>query len=166
MTMVENAEHTEEGRIEPTELAQLTADVVAAYVSRNVVSPSGLPQLIDVVSRGLQGIGQMPEEALATKPEPAVPVRRSISPDQLTCLVCGKRQKLLKRHLTAAHQLTPAAYRELFDLKADYPMVAPSYARRRSEMALRLGLGRKQSPPPPHRRGRQKSAPTEGEAQG
>jgi predicted transcriptional regulator len=163
--MAEDTERTGEG-IEPTELAELTTDIVAAYVAHNAMSPADLPKVIDMVSRGLQGIGQAAEEdAPASKPAPAVPVRRSISPDQLTCLICGKAQKLLKRHLTTAHELTPAAYRELFDLKADYPMVAPSYSQRRSEMALRLGLGRKQAPPPPRRRARRKSAATEGEAQ-
>ncbi len=164
--MAEDAERTGEG-IEPTELAELTTNIVAAYVAHNAMSPADLPKVIDVVGRGLQGIGlAAEEEAPPSKPAPVVPVRRSISPDQLTCLLCGKAQKLLKRHLTTAHELTPAAYRELFGLKADYPMVAPSYARQRSEMALRFGLGRKQPPPPPRRRARRKSAPTEGEAQG
>jgi MucR family transcriptional regulator, transcriptional regulator of exopolysaccharide biosynthesis len=78
--------------------------------------------------------------------------RARSSQDQITCLVCGKSQKMLKRHLATAHDLTPAAYRELYDLKPDYPMVAPSYAKQRSELALRLGLGRKQ--PAPARRPR------------
>jgi predicted transcriptional regulator len=150
MMMAEDAVAAGGERIKPTKLAQLTAGVVAAYLSRNVTSPSDLPLLIDKVGRGLQEIGQAPEETPPTKPEPAVPIRRSISPDQLTCLVCGRSQKLLKRHLVAVHELTPAAYRELFDLKPDYPMVAPNYAQLRSEMALRFGLGRKQ--PPPRRR--------------
>jgi predicted transcriptional regulator len=142
MTMAEDAEPTEEGRIEPAELARLTADVVAAYVSHCAVSLSDLGRLIEVVSRGLQGIGHAPEEAPPSIPEPAVPVGRSISPDQITCLVCGKALKLLKRHLTTAHELTPAAYRELFGLNADYPMAAPRSAQQRPEMALRRGLGR------------------------
>jgi predicted transcriptional regulator len=79
---------------------------------------------------------------LESKPEPAVPVRRSIRPDHLACLVCGKPQKTLKRHLGAAHGLTPAEYRERFDLKADYPMIAPNYAQQRSELARQIGLGR------------------------
>jgi predicted transcriptional regulator len=76
-----------------------------------------------------------------------VPVRRSIAPDRLTCLVCGKIQKTLKRHLAVAHDLTPAAYRELFELKPDYPMAAPSYAQERAELARRIGLGRQQVQP-------------------
>ena len=149
--MTEEAGPTGGKRIKQAKLVQLTAGVVAAYLSHNVTSPSELPHLIDIVGRGLQEVGQAPEETPPTKPEPAVSVRRSISPDQLTCLVCGKSQKLLKRHLAAVHELTPAAYRELFDLKVDYPMVAPNYAQQRSEMALRFGLGRKQ---PPRRRAR------------
>jgi predicted transcriptional regulator len=149
MTMADDTESTGE-RNAPTELARLTTEVVAAYVSGNTMPPSDLPELIGAVSRALRGIGQASEQAPPPKPEPAVTVRRSISPDQITCLVCGKKQKMLKRHLAAAHDLTPAAYRELFDLKPDYPMVAPSYAQQRSEMALRIGLGRKQ--PPPRRR--------------
>jgi hypothetical protein len=84
MTMAEDAERTG-ARIEPTELAELTTSIVAAYVSRNAMPPSDLPQLIDAVSRGLQGIGPSPEEAPPVKAEPAVSVRRSISADQLTC---------------------------------------------------------------------------------
>ena len=82
-----------------------------------------------------------------------MPVRRSVRPDHLVCLVCGKSQKTLKRHLGAAHRLTPAQYRERFDLKADYPMIAPNYAQQRSELALQVGLGR---PKKPARRRRKK----------
>jgi predicted transcriptional regulator len=164
--MVENTERTGQ-RIEPTELAELTTDIVTAYVSGNAMALTDLPKVIDLVGRGLQGIGHAAEEeASPSKPEPVVPVHRSISPDQLTCLVCGKAQKLLKRHLATAHELTPVAYRELFDLRPDYPMAAPSYARLRSEMALEFGLGRKQPPSPPRRRARKKSVATVGEAQG
>ena len=146
--MSEDTGSSEAKRIKPTELAQLTTDVIAAYLSRNVTSLADLPNLIDTVGRGLREIEQAAEEALPTKPEPAVPVRRSIKPDQLTCLVCGKPQKLLKRHLAAAHELTPAAYRELFELKPGYPMVAPNYAQQRSEWARRSGLGRPKKAPP------------------
>ena len=159
--MAEDAKSTGEDQIEPTDLARLTTEVVSAYVSGNTIPQSDLPQLIQVVSREFQGIGQAAEETEPSKPEPAVSVRRSVTPDELTCLVCGKRQKLLKRHLTTAHELTPAAYRELYGLKPDYPMVAPRYAQQRSEMALRIGLGRKQPPPPPRRRPRRRKVATE-----
>jgi predicted transcriptional regulator len=167
MTMAEDAGAVSEKQIEAADLARLTTDIVSAYVSGNTIPASDLPQLIVMVSRGLQGIGQAPEETQPTKPAPAVPVRRSIGPDQITCLVCGKRQTMLKRHLVTAHDLTPGAYRELYGLKPDYPMVAPSYAKQRSEMALRIGLGRKQAPP--HRRPRKartKARAPEGSAEG
>lgn len=156
--MADDSESTDEG-IERTDLARLTVDIVAAYVSGNTMPPADLPQLIQVVSRGLLGIGPAAEEAPAPRPEPVVSVRRSISPDQLTCLVCGKSQTMLKRHLAVAHDLTPSSYRELYGLKPDYPMVAPNYAKQRSEMALRTGLGRKQ--PPPRRRPRRTAAASE-----
>jgi MucR family transcriptional regulator, transcriptional regulator of exopolysaccharide biosynthesis len=80
--------------------------------------------------------------AQAPEPEPAVPIRRSVGKDQVICLICGQKQKLLKRHLATAHDLTPDQYRERFGLRSDYPMVAPGYAKARAEMALRIGLGR------------------------
>ena len=94
---------------------------------------------------------QEPEPA---KPEPAVPVRRSVQNEHLTCLVCGKQRRTLRRHLDAAHQLTPGAYREQFGLKPDYPMTAPGYSRQRSEMAKRMGLGRRKQAPARARKSR------------
>ena len=111
-----------------------------------------LGDLIGSVGRSLDALGR--ERAEPARPEPAVPVRRSIREEHLTCLVCGKQQKALRRHLDVAHQLTPEAYREQFGLKPDYPMSAPGYSRQRSEMAQRLGLGRGAVTPPRRRRGR------------
>jgi predicted transcriptional regulator len=102
------------------------------------------------VSRALGALGR--EQAEPTKPEPAVPVRRSLHDDHLVCLVCGKQQKTLRRHLDAAHQLTPETYREQFGLKPEYPMAAPSYSRQRSEMAKRIGLGQRVQAPLRRRR--------------
>ena len=126
------AEHAEEHKPEESRsVAELTTEIVVAYVTRNTIAPADLGDLIAAVSRALDALGrQEPEPA---KPEPAVPVRRSIRDEHLTCLVCGKQQKTLRRHLDVAHQLTPEAYRERFELKPDYSMVAPSYARQRSE---------------------------------
>jgi predicted transcriptional regulator len=104
-----------------------------------------LGDLIGAVSRALATLGR--EEPVPARPEPAVPVRRSIRDDHLVCLVCGKQQKILRRHLQAAHQLTPEAYREQFGLKPDYPMAAPGYSRQRSEMARRTGLGQRARAP-------------------
>ena len=78
----------------------------------------------------------------AAAPKPAIPIERSVSRDRITCLICGRQQRMLKRHLAVAHQLTPAEYRGLFDLPPDYPMVAPSYVQQRAEIARRIGLGR------------------------
>jgi predicted transcriptional regulator len=106
------------------------------------------------VASELRKVGTEQPAELELKPEPAVPVRRSIGSDHLVCLICGKKQKLLKRHLVVEHSLTPDQYRKLFDLKPDYPMVAPSYAQQRREIAVKIGLGR---PKKPARRRRKKS---------
>ena len=126
----------------PSSLAQLTAEIVSAYVSNNKIAPSELGGLITTVAGQLSKVGAEPDQPAEEKPEPAVPVRRSIQPDHLICLVCGQSQKMLKRHLAVQHDLTPAQYREHFDLKPDYPMAAPNYVQQRREVALRTGLGR------------------------
>jgi predicted transcriptional regulator len=142
------ANHTDQqGQEEPRPVAALTTEIVAAYLTNNTVATADLGDLIGAVGRALQYLGRADTEQPMAKAEPAVPVRRSIHDDHLVCLICGKRQKVLRRHLDAAHQLTPEAYRELFGLKSDYPMATPGYSRQRSEMAQRFGLGRKQAPP-------------------
>ena len=131
--------------LEQTTLAELTAEIVSAYVSCNQIGPSDLGILVSTVAGELRMVGRV-EQPPESKLEPAVPVRRSIRPDHLVCLVCGKPQKTLKRHLGAAHGLTPAQYRERFELKRDYPMTSPNYAQQRREVALRTGLGRPKEP--------------------
>jgi predicted transcriptional regulator len=140
------AEHAEEQKQEePRSVAKLTTGIVVAYVTRNTVAPADLGELIGAVSRALNALDrEKPEPA---KPEPAVPVRRALHDDHLVCLVCGKQQKTLRRHLDVAHQLTPEAYREQFGLKPNYPMAAPGYSRQRSEMAKRVGLGQRVQAP-------------------
>jgi predicted transcriptional regulator len=135
-------------------VAALTAEIVTAYVSNNQIAMADLAGLITTVAGQLRRVGAEPEQPSEEKPEPAVSVRRSVRPDHLLCLVCGKPQKMLKRHLAARHELTPAQYRERFGLKPDYPMTAPNYAQQRREVALAAGLGRPQTPA---RRGRQAS---------
>ncbi len=127
-------------RIDHSTLAEMTAEIVSAYVSHNRVAPSDVPTVISSVAARLGKLGQ--EEEVPAKREPAVPVRRSISKDHITCLICGRRHKLLKRHLAVAHGMTPAEYREAFELKPDYPMTAPSYVQQRSDIAMQIGLGR------------------------
>jgi predicted transcriptional regulator len=123
------------------------ADIVAAHVSNNSVSANDLPALIKSVHTALAALGQAPEPVEEER-KPAVSVRSSVKPDAVTCLECGAKMKMLKRHLGTDHGLTPAEYRTRWNLAADYPMVAPDYAAKRKELALRIGLGRKpgQSP--------------------
>jgi predicted transcriptional regulator len=123
-------------------LLKLTAEVVASYVSSHRVAPAELDIIIGSVGSSLAEVGD-PPQAVPARMEPAVPVRRSVGKNHLICLVCGQKQKTLKRHLAVRHQLSPADYRDRYDLRSDYPLVAPSYAALRSEMARRTGLGRK-----------------------
>ena len=131
---------------EPDEKA-LVAQILSSYLSNNTVAPADLPSVIESVKRafaGTAGTTSTPvSDSGAKRWEPAVPVRRSVTPEAVTCLVCGGKLKSLKRHLQTAHQLTPREYRDAFKLKSDYPIVAPAYAARRSDLAKSLGLGRK-----------------------
>ena len=119
----------------------LTAQIVSAHVSKNNVAPDALPALIQDVYRTLSTVAREP--AQADKPQPAVPVKKSIFPDHIICLEDGKKLKMLKRHLKTSFNLTPDQYRERCGLPADYPMVAPDYARHRSSLAKKIGLGTK-----------------------
>jgi predicted transcriptional regulator len=119
--------------------ATLTADVVSAFVSHNAVRAADLSDLITSVHRALQGLSA-PPQAEPEKREPPVSIKKSITPDFLISLEDGKRYKSLRRHLTG-RGLTPEQYREKWGLPRDYPMVAPNYAKRRSELAKALGLG-------------------------
>ncbi len=121
-------------------LTTLTADIVAAYVSNNMVATGDIASLIHNVFNALNQIGA-PTPAPAPRQEPAVSVRASIKPDYLICLEDGKKLKMLKRHLLTHFSLTPEQYRAKWDLPADYPMVAPNYAEERRALAKRIGLG-------------------------
>jgi predicted transcriptional regulator len=124
-------------------LRSLVADIVAAYVGGNQLPSSQLPEVIRSVYNALAGVkGQV--DAPTTEPlKSAVPIRKSVTPDFIVCLEDGKKLKMLKRHLRTTYDLTPEQYRAKWGLPADYPMVAPSYAARRSEFAKQIGLGRK-----------------------
>ena len=116
------------------------ADIVSAHVSNNSVSASDLPGLIQSVYASLAVLGQAPEP-VEEELTPAVSVRSSVKPDAVTCLDCGARMKMLKRHLKTSYNLSPEQYRERWGLPADYPMVALDYARHRSSLAKKIGLG-------------------------
>ncbi len=123
-----------------TELLPLVTDIVAAHLSNNNVPSSELPQLIRDVYQALAAAsGGAP--APASRPDPAVPVKKSITPDYIVCLEDGKKLKMLKRHLRTAYDMSPEQYRERWNLPADYPMVAPNYAKQRSKLAKAIGLG-------------------------
>jgi predicted transcriptional regulator len=123
-----------------SDLLALTTEIVAAHVSNNTVSVGDLPQLINQVYHSLANIGTAPV-APAERPQPAVPVKKSVHADFIICLEDGKKLKMLKRHLKTAYNMTPETYRERWGLGADYPMVAPNYARQRSRLAKEIGLG-------------------------
>jgi predicted transcriptional regulator len=128
--------------LDPAALIEMTVDVVAAYVTRNHVQAADMPNLIATVHGSLAGMGSAPEPVReAERPVPPVSIKKSLTDDYLVSLEDGKRYQSLKRHLSR-HGLTPAEYRAKWGLPADYPMVAPAYARRRSELAKSLGLGR------------------------
>jgi predicted transcriptional regulator len=117
----------------------MVSEIVSAYVSKNSLPPSELPHLIKTVHDALSS----PEQGASSAPEPAVPIKKSIRPDYVICLEDGKKLKMLKRHLRTAYDMSPDEYRQKWGLASDYPMVAPKYAARRSELAKKIGLGRK-----------------------
>jgi len=124
-------------------LIELTADVVAAYVSNNPVPVSELPNLIADIHAALGRVGSASEQAPVDKQKPAVNPKRSVHDDYIVCLEDGKKFKSLKRHLMTHYNLSPDQYREKWNLDSSYPMVAPNYAAARSQLAKKMGLGRK-----------------------
>ncbi|MEI2384613.1 MucR family transcriptional regulator [Breoghania sp. JC706] len=122
-------------------LIDLTADIVSAYVSNNTVPATDLPQLINEVYGALQKTSGVVSEPEPEPLKPAVPVKKSVTPDYIICLEDGKQFKSLKRHLRTHYDMTPEEYREKWGLPADYPMVAPNYAAARSDLAKKMGLG-------------------------
>ena len=130
------ADHTDEARC-----IQLTANIVSAYVSNNTVSSAEMPALISQVYSALMRVSKGAVDAAPAAPlTPAVPIKRSITPEYLVCLEDGKKFKSLKRHLRQ-YRMTPDQYRAKWNLPADYPMVAPNYAAARSQLAKQMGLG-------------------------
>ena len=124
-----------------SDLIEMTAGIVSAYVGNNVVSTADLPALIKQVHAALANVGSPAAEPAPTPKEPAVSVKKSITPDYLICLEDGRKFKSLKRHLRTKYDLTPEDYRAKWGLPKDYPMVAPNYAAQRSKLAKEIGLG-------------------------
>lgn len=124
------------------DLLGITAEIVAAHVSNNPVSTSDLPALIVEVHRTLSSLGSAAAAPVATPAkEPAISIKKSVTPDYIVCLEDGKKLKMLKRHLQTSYGLTPDQYRQKWGLPSDYPMVAPNYAKHRSALAKEIGLG-------------------------
>jgi predicted transcriptional regulator len=126
----------------PEELLRLGAEIVAAYVSRNAVSPDAVPDIIRTVHQALEGLSRGAPPPVEERPKPAVPISRSVQHDFIVCLEDGKKLKMLKRYLRSRYDMSPDEYRRRWGLPADYPMVAPAYAARRSDFAKQIGLGR------------------------
>jgi predicted transcriptional regulator len=129
-------------------LVELTAEIVSAYVTNNPVPVSDLPALIESVHRSISNLGSSANDVKAEADQkPAVNPKRSVQNDYIVCLEDGQKFRSLKRHLSSKYGMTPEEYRLKWNLPADYPMVAPSYAKARSEMAKSMGLGRKAGGP-------------------
>jgi predicted transcriptional regulator len=123
------------------EILELTTEIVSAHVSNNLVSIGDLPSLIQEVYKTMSLVGR--EQASTERLRPAVPVSKSVLPDYIICLEDGKKLKMLKRHIMTSYNLSPKEYRDRWGLVADYPMVAPNYAKHRSNLAKKIGLGTK-----------------------
>ena len=139
-------------------LVELSASVVGAYVSHNALSASDLPKLIAQVHQALIALGGPAPAEAAPELKPAVPVKKSITPDYLICLEDGKKFKSLKRHLRTEYDMSPDEYRARWGLPPDYPMVAPNYSEARSALAKSIGLGRKPEAAPVRSRSRKSAA--------
>ena len=126
-------------KVNLSELLELTTEIVSAHVGNNTVALNDVPSLIQDVYKTLAVLGN--SQDTPERPRPAVPIKKSVFPDYVVCLEDGKKLKMLKRHLMTSYNLTPEDYRERWGLPADYPMVAPNYAKHRSSLAKKIGLG-------------------------
>lgn len=134
--------------MEREHIASLTADIAGSYVANNKLDSESVGSLVTTIYRALADLGA--EQTEVESPEPVVSVRASIKKDHLVCLACGKKMKMIKRHLNTEHGMTPNEYREAYGLPESYPLVAPDYAKTRSELAKKIGLGKN----PNQKRGR------------
>ena len=135
----------DEGNASRQDIMRMTTDIVSAFTSRNSISSLALTTLISQVYETLDTLAQsnVQKGCAAISRKPAVPIRRSVNPDYIVCLEDGRKLKMLKRYLRAAFNMTPEEYRARWGLPQDYPMVAPSYAKKRSDFAKKMGLGKR-----------------------
>jgi predicted transcriptional regulator len=148
-----------EGAVEKTsrsDILRMAVDVVSAYLGHNSLSSSQIPEIIQTVFSSLQQLGEHGPGGRGEASKPAVPIKKSLTPDYLICLEDGKKMKMLKRHLMTDHKLTPDQYRARWGLPSTYPMVAANYAKTRSALAKKIGLGQKRSMP--RKAGRKRNA--------
>lgn len=129
-------------QLDRSEILALTSEIVSSHVSNNAVNQNDLATMIELVFHTLSSLANPPAEVVEEL-KPAVAIKKSIFDDHIVCLEDGKKLKMLKRHLKTAYDMTPEDYRAKWDLPSDYPMVAPAYARKRQELAKKIGLGRK-----------------------
>ncbi len=134
-----------QNRISEEEMLRMTASVVSAYVGNNSVAAAQIPEVIKTVFGSLNSLGRAGRGR--ELPKPAIPIKRSVTPDYIVCLEDGRKLKMLKRHLRTTYKMSVDDYRQKWGLPPDYPMVAPNYARQRSAFAKRIGLGRRSSRP-------------------
>ncbi|MDR3440824.1 MucR family transcriptional regulator [Telmatospirillum sp.] len=135
-------------KISRDDILRMAVDVVAAYVSKNPIPAGQIPEVIHTVYNSLSQLDGQAPEVKPEAPRPAVPVKKSVTPDYIVCLEDGKKLKMLKRHLRTTYNMTPDEYRAKWSLAPDYPMVAPNYAAQRSDFAKKIGLGRKSAEAP------------------
>jgi len=127
-----------------SEVLEMTSDIVSSFVAHNPVPSSALAELIKTVHETIEELAS-DKPAEPPRPDPAVPISKSITPDHIICLEDGRKLKMLKRYLRSRYELTPDEYRARWGLPSDYPMVAPNYAKKRSAFAKEIGLGRKRA---------------------
>lgn len=130
------------GSLEADEIMRMTTDIVASFVANNPVPSDSLPDLIASVHKTVTNLSSKEAAQTQERPKPAVPISRSITEDHIICLEDGKKLKMLKRYLRSHYGMTPEEYRKRWGLPADYPMVAPSYTKKRSDFAKQIGLGK------------------------
>jgi len=141
------AQKTEGAAADADEIMRSACRIISAYVSKNPIAASEVPEMIKTVYATLSALGSGgSSETQVTNQKPAVPVRKSVTPDYIICLEDGKKLKMLKRYLRTRYKMTPEEYRAKWNLPLDYPIVAPNYAAKRSEFAKKIGLGRWQAP--------------------